>query len=182
MVRFAALAVSIAVFPPPMMTTFLPISRFPSFALKSARNESALTGSPFSRRSTPGSDAPTATITAVYPAFLSISSSLISVFKQIFTPIFSRSAASLSMEADGIRNSGITWRTTPPRASFFSKSVTSIPALLKKYAAAIPAGPPPMTAALPALVTAGADSFSIYASYPFSAAISFMLRICTGSS
>ena len=159
------------------MTTFLPISRSPSFALKSARNSSALTGSPFSSFRTPGPEAPTARMTAVYPAFFSISRSVISVFRQIFTPIFSRSAASLSMALSEIRNPGITWRTTPPRASVFSNSVVSMPARRRKYAAAIPAGPPPITAALPLFVTAGAVRVSVRASYPFSAAISFMPRI-----
>ena len=154
--RFAALAVSIAVFPPPIITTFFPISRSPSFSLNSARNSSALTGSPFSSLKIPGSDAPVARMTAVYPAFFSISRSVISEFRYTFTPVFSRSAASLSIASDEMRNSGITCRTTPPSAFFFSKSVVSIPERRRKYAAAMPAGPPPITAAFPLFVTGAA--------------------------
>ena len=131
-VRFAALAVSIAVLPPPITTTFLPISSFPSFALKSARNSSAFLASPCSSLNTPGSEAPTARITVVNPSAFSAAVSFTSVFRRTSTPIFSRSAASLSIDVPGILNSGITWRTTPPRASFFSNTVTAIPALRRK--------------------------------------------------
>ena len=68
----------------------------------------------------------------VNPSAFSAAVSFTSVFRRTSTPIFSRSAASLSIDVPGILNSGITWRTTPPRASFFSNTVTAIPALRRK--------------------------------------------------
>ena len=52
-----------------------------------------------------------------------------------------------------------------------------MPERLRKYAAAIPAGPPPMTAAFPLFVIGEAVILSMSASYPFSAAISFIPRM-----
>ena len=46
-----------------MTTTFSPRSRFPSVALNCARNSSAFIACPFSRRSTPGVEAPRASTT-----------------------------------------------------------------------------------------------------------------------
>ena len=55
-------------------------------------------------------------------------------------------ASSLSMASEEMRNSGMIWRTTPPRAPVASNRVTGTPSLPRKKAAAIPAGPPPTTA------------------------------------
>ena len=51
-----------------------------------------------------------------------------SVFSFTSAPIFSTRATSLSMAASEMRQAGITFRTTPPRAEERSKMVTGMPA------------------------------------------------------
>ena len=178
----AALAVSIAVFPPPITTIFLPRSRFPALFLKSSRNSCASSASPFSREILPGTLAPTHKTMDVNPSPRSSLRELIFVFVLISTPIFSRIFTSLPTASSLMRKDGMSFSTTPPGLSFFSKIVTVIPARLKKYAADIPAGPPPITAAFPSYFISGTFCSASHFSYPFSAAISFIFRMSTGSS
>lgn len=63
-------------------------------------------------------------------------------FSSTFAPMARTRASSLSMAAEGMRNSGIRWRTTPPSLPVASKMVTGTPSRPSRKAAAIPAGPP----------------------------------------
>jgi len=64
-----------------------------------------------------------------------------------FTPSFLIKSISFSIASCGSRNFGRTLLTIPPADFSFSKTVTSIPTLVRKYAADRPEGPAPMIAA-----------------------------------
>ena len=169
-----------AVLPPPTTATWPSFSRRPAF-VASIQEMTGRTLPGIS--SLPGFHAPTARRIWVYPWAFSASTEGAGVFSRRSTPSFSRRAASLSMASALMRKSGITRRTTPPRASACSKRVTGTPARAQKKAAAMPVGPPPMTAARRLSRTgAGGRSFAKTSSYPRSAAVSFPARIWTGRS
>ena len=137
---------------------------------------------PYSRPALPFCHAPVARITWLYPRVNRLWISFTSVLRFTRTPMALSSFSSLSMAWPLMRNSGITWRTMPPRASFRSKTVTSTPARPRKKAAAMPAGPPPTTATFrPGRGEPGRSLGSSW-SKPPSAAFSFCCRMYTLSS
>ena len=67
----AALATSMAVFPPPMTTTSVPISTEPGAAFTASRNSRASISSPYFSVLRPGAHAPMATMISVKPSSFS---------------------------------------------------------------------------------------------------------------
>ena len=149
LILLATLAVSIAVFPPPIITTFLPISVI-LLSLYSLKNCMAFIKLQPSRSIFSWISAPVAIIIFSYPSSISSLILLILVFNLTSIPRLKIKSISFSIQSTDILNSGIIFLTTPPSLFSFSNIVTFFPFLARKYAADSPAGPPPITAIFPA--------------------------------
>ena len=167
-----------AVLPAPMTTTSSPSSSFSPF-LAVSRNSSTSSSAPSPKPAEPGIQAPVATTTSVKPWALSSSMESTRALSCTLAPKARQSSASWEISSLAIRNSGITWRTTPPSESRASKIVTGTPARVRKNAVARPAGPPPITATLcsPSLAMAWARSLGSTAVMASRAALSLLARI-----